>query len=212
MASDRKIEVPIDYDPRTIVGDGPSAQTARGAMTAMHGAWVKIRDAAADEKVDRPRLAKAAQGAMERALTACDAAHDRIAAQVRQLEGEIVSLTQPRVDPTLAAEVRAYWRERGWAKGLPEAVRADARTASAVLSAPPYLSGLDDKLRDVIRQAAVQAHAAEKQAALDEASRALDKVIRASGRMIEIVAPRIRDWTRSENTNLTALEALGNGR
>lgn len=211
MARDRNIEVPIDYDPRTITGDGASAQSARGAMNALHGAWVKIRDAAADESVELPRLAKAAQGAMERALTASDAALERIGSQVRQLETEISNLTQPRVDPTLAAEVRAYWRERGWTNGLPQAVAADPRTASAVLSAPPYLSGLDDKQREVIRLSAVKAHAGQQQAALEEANRARERVERASGRMIEIVVPRIRDWTRPDNANLTALEAMGNG-
>lgn len=54
MAQDRKIEVPIDYDPRVIVGEGPSAQTARGTMTALHGAWMTIRDAAADQTVSCP--------------------------------------------------------------------------------------------------------------------------------------------------------------
>ena len=136
---------------------------------------------------------------------------ERITAQVRHLEGEITTAIQPRIEPGLAAEVRAYWRERGWTNGLPEAVRGDVRTASAILSAPSYLSGLDDKQRDVIRQAAVQAHAPAQQAALEEAGRALDKVVRASGRMIEIVAPRIRDWSQPESANLTALEALGNG-
>jgi hypothetical protein len=211
MAHDRKIEVPIDYDPRTITGDGPSAQTARGAMNALHGAWVKIRDAAADQSVDLPRLAKAAQGAMERALTASDAAQERIVAQVRQLETEIVNLTQPRVDATLAAEMRAYWREKGWTNGLPQAVAADPRTASAILSAPPYLSGLDDKTRDVIRLSAINAHAADKQAALDEAKRAHDRVVKASARMIEVVVPRLRDWSRPDNANLAALETMGNG-
>lgn len=209
--ADRKIEVPIDYDPRTIVGDGPSAQSARGAMNALHGAWVNIRDAAADNSVALPRLAKAAQGAMERALTASDATLERINAQVKQLETEIVALTQPRVDPALATEVRSFWRERGWTNGLPQAVAADARTASAVLSAPPYLSGLDDKQRELVRLSAVKAHAADKQAALEEATRAREKVERAAARMIEIVVPRIRDWSQPDNANLTALEALGNG-
>jgi len=209
--SNRVIEVPIDYDPRTIIGEGASAATARGAMNALHGAWVKIRDAAADQSVELPRLAKAATGAMERALTASDGALERIDAQMRQLESEIVALTQPRVDPTLAAEVRAYWREKGWANGLSEAVASDARTASAVLSAPPYLSGLNDKQREVIRQLAVKAHAADRQAALEEATRAREKIDRASTRMIEIVTPRIREWQRPDNADLTALEALGNG-
>ena len=209
--ADRNVEVPIDYDPRVIEGDGPSAQSARGAMNALHGAWVKIRDAAADQSVELPRLAKAATGAMERALIASDGAMERIDAQVRHLENEIVGLTQPRVDPTLAAEVRAYWRERGWNNGMTQAVAADPRTSSAVLSAPPYLSGLDDKQREVIRLMAVKAHAADRQAALDEATRARDKLQRASGRMIELVVPRIREWERPDNADLTALEAYGRG-
>lgn len=208
---DRKIEVPIDYDPRVIVGEGPSAQSARGAMNAMHGAWMKIRDAAADQSVELPRLAKAATGAMERALTAADGALSRIDTQVKALEREIANATQPPVEPNLAAEVRAYWRERGWTNGLPQAVAADPRTSSAVLSAPAYLSGLDEKQRVVIRTAAVQAHAAERQAALEEATAARDKLQRASSRMIELVAPRIRDWERPDNANLTDLEAYGRG-
>ena len=67
---DRQVVVPIDYDPRVIQGDGASAQAARGAMTAMFGAWGQIRDAAVDRDVPLPRLAKAATGAMERALPA----------------------------------------------------------------------------------------------------------------------------------------------
>ena len=209
--ADRNIEVPIDYDPRVIAGEGPSAQSARGAMNAMHGAWVKIRDAAADQSVELPRLAKAATGAMERALTAADGALSRIDTQVKALEREIANATQPPVEPNLAAEVRAYWRERGWTNGLPQAVAADPRTASAVLSAPAYLSGLNDKQRAVIRTAAVQAHAAERQAALEEATAARDKLQRASSRMIELVVPRIRDWERPDNANLTDLEAYGRG-
>ena len=209
--ADRNIEVPIDYDPRVIAGEGASALTARGAMNAMHGAWVKIRDAAADESVELPRLAKAATGAMERALTAADGALARIEAQVKALEREIGSAVQPPVEPALAAEVRAYWRERGWMNGLPQAVVADARTSSAVLSAPAYLSGLDDKQRVVIRAAAVAAHASDKQSALEEATAARDKLQRASSRMIELVVPRIRDWQHADNASLTELEALGRG-
>lgn len=207
--ADRKIEVPIDYDPRVIAGEGPSAQTARGALNTMHGAWMKIRDAAADQSVELPRLAKAATGAMERALTAADGALERIEKQVKAMEREIAAATQPPVEPSLAAEVRAYWRERGWTNGLPQAVAADPRTSSAVLSAPAYLSGLDDKQREIIRMTAVKAHATERLAALEEATEARDKLQRASSRMIELVVPRIRDWERPDNADLTDLEAYG---
>ncbi len=208
---DRHVEVPIDYDPRVVQGDGPSARSAREAMTTLHGAWIRIRDAAADQTVDLPRLAKAAQSAMERALTVTDGALERITAQIGHIERDIVALTQPRVDPALASEIRAFWRQRGWTNGLPEAARTDARTASAVLSAPAYLSGLDDKQREVVRQEAVHGHAAERQAELDEARRAHDKIARAGSRMIELVSPRVRDWSQPDNANLIALEGMSRG-
>lgn len=210
-AISREIAVPIDHHPGTIQGDGPSAASARAAMTVMHGAWTRIAEAAGDSTIDPPRLAKAAQGAMESALTAADRATSAIDGRVRELEAAITAAVQPRVDPTLAAEVRAYWREKGWASGLVEALRADARTASAILSAPGYLSGLDAERLETMRRIAVDAHAREQQAALDEALTARRKVETASGRMIELVAPRLREWSVPESESLAKLEALGRG-
>lgn len=209
--SNRNIVVPIDHHPGTVRGEGPSAQSARAAMTAMHDAWTRIAEAAGDHTIDPPRLAKAAQSAMERALTAADRATSAIDGRVRDLEAAITAAVQPRVDPTLAAEVRAYWREKGWASGMVEALRADARTASAILSAPGYLSGLDAERMATMRRLAVDAHAREHQAALDEALHARRKVETASGRMIELVAPRLREWAEPDSEHLTRLEALGRG-
>lgn len=62
-----------------------------------------------------------------------------------------------------------------------------------------------------MRRIAVDAHAGEQQAALDEALRARGKVEMASGRMIELVAPRLREWSEPESESLSRLEALGRG-
>lgn len=228
-AISREIVVPIDHHPGTIQGEGPSAASARAAMTVMHGAWTRIAEAAGDSTIDPPRLAKAAQGATESALAAADRAASAIDGRVRELEAAITAAVQPRVDPTLAAEVRAYWRKRAegsaarlpspssatpapaWASGLAEAVREDARTASAILSAPGYLSGLDAERLATLRLIAVDAHAREHQAALDEALTARRKVETASGRMIELIAPRLREWTAPESASLAKLEALARG-
>ena len=211
LAASREIVVPIDYHPGTVQGEGPSAQSARAAMTAMYDAWTRIAEAAADSNIEPPRLAKAAQGAMERALTAADKATSAIDGRVKELEAAVTAAVQPRVDPTLAAEVRAYWRQKGWANGLAEALGADVRTASAILSAPGYLSGLDAERFDTMRRIAVDAHAREEQAALDEALRARRKIETASGRMIELVAPRLREWAEPESERLAKLEALSRG-
>lgn len=205
--ADRTITVPIDHHPSAVRGEGPSANVARAAMTAIHTAWGHISRAAEDQSVDLPRLARATQGAMERALSEADKASAAIGKMVASLESQIVAATQPKVDPALAGEIRGYWRTVGWEKGLIPAVQADARTASAILSAPAYLSGLNAERLELARQAATKAHAEEQSAALEEARRAQERVERAATRMIEVVVPRIRQWTEPENESLTALEA-----
>jgi len=143
---------------------------------------------------------------MEKALQVADEADKRIGEQVRHLEQTIHDATQPRVEPALAQDIRSYWRERGQS-GLSAAVVADVRTASAVLSAPPYLSGLDDRVLEAINATAVRAHAPD---ALEEARAAHAKVRGTGARMMEVVAPRIRVWSAPANSNLTALEEYGN--
>lgn len=208
--ANRAISVPIDHHPGMVRGEGPSANAARTAMTALHEAWGHISRAAADESVELPRLARAAQAAMERALTEADKATTAISKQVAHLETAIVAATQPRQDPTLAMEIRSHWRATGWQKGLIPAVQADARTASAILSAPAYLSGLDAEKHGLVRLAATKAHAPEQSAALEEALLARERVETASTRIIEVVVPRIREWTTPENESLTALETTAN--
>lgn len=210
-STSRNIVVPIDHHPGTVRGEGPSAQSARAAMIALHDAWTRIAEAAEGNNIDPPRLAKAAQSAMERALTAADRATSTIDGRVKDLEAAVTAAIQPRVDPTLAAEVRAYWRARGWANGMTEAMRGDVRTASAILSAPGYLSGLDPDQFATMHRIAVDAHAGEQQAALDEALRARRKVETAGARMMELIAPRLREWAEADSESLTRLEALGRG-
>ncbi len=208
----RTIEIPIDHHPDAVRGDGPAARAARGALTEIHGAWTRIRDAAADPAVPAPRLAAAAQAAMERALTAADRAAAAIESQADEARRRIVEATRPRVESTLAADIRAFWREKGWDKGLVAAVQRDVRAASAVLTAPPYLSGLDDGMLEVVQKAAVSAHAAGHQADLQEATAALGKTRAAAERLTQTLAPRLAVWRGAENQDVKALEEYGRAR
>lgn len=202
----RLIEIPIDHHPGTVQGEGPSAGSARLAMSRIYGSWERIREAAADRRVPNDRLAKAAQQALDGALKTADESLKIITAQVRHIESEITARVRPRQDPTLAAEVRAYWRKEGFGERLTAAVRADPRTASAILTAPAYLSGLSDEQRDAVEGMAIEAHAPEQREALDEARRAWDKVSAAGGRMLGLVGPRIQQWREPESSAINELE------
>jgi hypothetical protein len=66
-------------------------------MEGVRSAWEQIRDAAADETVELPRLAEAAQGAMKRALSSADKSANSIASHIDALNREIDRAIMPRV-------------------------------------------------------------------------------------------------------------------
>jgi hypothetical protein len=144
---------------------------------------------------------------MKRALSSADKSINNIASHMASLDRDIDRAIMPRVsEVTLATEIRAFWRAKSNIGDLTKAVASDARTASAVLSAPDYLSGLDDKSREVVRTAAVNAHAAEHQAQLKEAGNALRRLTAAASCMNEVVEPKVVAWRQEPNPALKALE------
>ena len=210
----RVVEMPIDHTPDAVIGEGPSAQAAKGAMVSIWTTWNAVKAAAEDEGTDLPTLARVSQQAVERGLASADRASETITAQIGTLEQEVEAAIKPRQPDPLASEIRQHWKDelRACDLGrLMEAVRIDARTASAVLSAPSYLSGLDDERFTLIRKAAVDGHCPEKQADLEEARRALDKLQAASHRMVSTLAPKINLWANPEPTSLRQLRVIASG-
>lgn len=209
LVNTRRVEMPIDHAPENVIGDGPSARLARDAMTSIWSAWGAIRAAAEDPATDLATLSKLAQRALEKGLTAADRAIASIEGQISGIEKSIEATIRPPVSDTLAAEIRSHWRASG-AKPteVAKAVSADVRTASAVLGAPSYLSGLDDKKIALVRQNAVAAHASEDQAALEEAQRALGRLTAARDRSTSALAPRIALWRDPQPTAMRQLREI----
>ena len=219
----RQVEVPIDHNPDAVIGEGPSAHAAKAAMVSIWATWNAVKAAAEDPATDLSTLARVSQQAVERGLASADRAVDTITAQIEALEQQIDSAIMPPQTDPFAGEIRNHWKSELTNRSrvgnqdssplgaLMSAVKTDTRTASAVLSAPPYLSGLNDEQYSMLRKTAVDAHCPERQADLDEARRALGKVQNAADRVTKTLAPNITLWVNPEPTALRQLRVIANG-
>ncbi len=214
MTDTRRVEMPIDHSPDNIKDDGQSARLAKDAMTSIWNAWGAIKTAAEDPGTNLATLGNLSQRALERGLASADRAIASIEGQIAGIEKQITAAVQPHVSDTLAAEIRSHWQRAAAdpksLQDLMSAVRIDPRTSSAVLGAPPYLSGLKD--HEMVRQNAVLAHAPEQQASLDEARKALTKVTAARDRSMQSLGPRIASWKDPQPTALRQLREIANGK
>lgn len=218
----RVVEVPIDHNPDSVIGEGPAAQQAKSAMVSIWQTWNAVKAAAEDPDTPLDTLARVAAQAVERGLAQADRAAGAITDNINALEASIEADVCPRQPDMLAAEIRSYWRtEVGERDGrtnngkldvMMRAVKGDKRTSAAILAAPPYLSGLDNDAHALVRQTAVNQWAAERHADLEEARKALGKVQAASERVSATLAPKITLWANPEPTKLRQLRTIAEGR
>lgn len=202
----RNIHVPIDAHEKAIVGDGPSAAAGRLALAQVHGAWTSIANAAADPDVDQSRLANASRKAMNEALQGVERAAGNIASHLDVLQRDIDRAVMPRTDATLAAEIRSHLKASGNIGELLMAVQRDPRVSSAVLSAPPFLSGLDPTKVDEVRDVAELAHSPDQREQREEASKAFYKLNAATSSFKQDLEPRLAKWEVAPHPGLEALE------
>ncbi len=190
-----RLDIPPDHHPAVIRGDGPGATLGRDALTGIYDAYGKINDTAS-KVADKGRLASAAQPFAERAVQRAGRAITTLRSQVEHLDDEIGKALRPPVEPGLAAQIRSHWARHD--KALSRLRRViedgDAATASAVLNAPAYLSGLSDKDQAILRQMAAQRFAPDKVARRDETTDALARVERATDHFMQTIAGQLREW------------------
>ena len=210
LVDTRRIEVPVDARPETVRGDPPGLSAAREALAAIHGTWSTSQTAAADPDTDTVELASLSTRAVETALRHADQAIGALDNVIAATRSQIDRAVTPPVEPTLAAEIRAHFKADP--NRALDAVRTDLRAASAILSAPPYLSGLDDQRFKAVRDIAVKTHAAESVATLEAAEAAHARVTRQAQNMSGQLSERIRVWQKGKTASLKELRELVGGR
>lgn len=190
-----RLDIPPDHHPAVIKGDGPGATLGREALAGIYSCYGKVNDVAAQVE-DKGRLASAAQPYCERAIQQAGRAMTTLRKQVEHLDSEIATALKPPVEPNLAGQIRAHWARSGKAlTGVKAAIYdGDTATMSAVLNAPAYLSGLDDKNQAVLRLMAAQQFAPDMVAQRGETADALERVERASDHFMQTIAGKLREW------------------
>ncbi|MBR0677145.1 hypothetical protein GXW77_13255 [Roseomonas alkaliterrae] len=127
---------------------------------------------------------EAVNNAAARAAKVIDARRASILRTITALETRVKEALLPRVGPGLAAEIRAHVKSLKAGERLSflqaAAQAGDVDTIGSVITAPPYLSGVDEKTVTLVREVAARA-----------------------------VAPRDWDQARAAERTLVQVEAVG---
>jgi hypothetical protein len=179
------------------------------AMEAGYSVFGTINELAGQVR-DKARLAQQALPHVERAASkfgrAIDALRARRDALDKQLTEKIVGDGRDHV----GGEIRAHLKSLKAAAVLKVADAArlgDRRTVAAALSAPAYLSGLDEKQQETLRGVVRQALEPDLTGVLADLDANLARVERANTVFLEKTAASIRAW-RSQDDELIG-KALG---
>ncbi len=190
---------PIDFH---IKGEGMAAITARAALDNLLGTWRSISDLAKNPHTSLGELSEKGWAALNRGLAASDKAKERVEANIKALDAQITTLTQPVISDAMASEIRGLVRSDS--KQAMTLVRSDARVASAILRGPAALSGLDQAQHEKVREIAELTFAPGEAKLRKESQDALSVLEAAQGRALAVVGGKLSDW----KTKAPPMEAL----
>ncbi|MEM6413537.1 MAG: hypothetical protein AAF720_02650 [Pseudomonadota bacterium] len=192
----RKVQdYPLDLTPGQVSGDAPGVAHAQGVLQKAQEAWDAIRDAARDSDVPLGALAKQSSAVADRATRSLASAVTTLERQIAHFDGELDNALSMRVEPALATEIRAHFRDRPFTDVAQHL--DDPRIASAILTAPAVLSGRTSEEFSRLRDQAEQSLAPDAHRKRAESRRALDTVTAAVGRFQSVIDSRINEWHRA---------------
>ncbi len=200
----------VDYHPDTIPVNKASGASnfARSALDVFYTAWATIRSTAADDRVPLADLSAAADKVYNRMNNTLGQASTKIEGCVKHAVEEVDKVIMQRLEPSLQQEIRAHLNNLPNRGARMEACRSDVRCAAALLTAPACISGMKPDDIELIRGMASEIHAPEQHAALQTALRCQDKVVKAHGKLLREMGPRIEAWRAPSSQNLAKLNSL----
>jgi hypothetical protein len=193
---------PIDFDPAVA-----KTETAQKVLTGVKKVWETFAKLDS-EGMNRQEIAKNAKPALERAYASVDEATGKLKAQRAAAERDIQRAIDKGANPALAVEVRKHVQSLGM-KAIPfvnERINAgDTTTVSAVLNAPPFLSGLTDASFGTLRVAAQRKLAPEKVDEIAIIDRDIERIDNAGSRLLGVIGGRAKDWADAHAETLKGL-------
>ena len=220
-----RVDLPPTLHPAVIKGEGAGPTQARAIMSQLYLTQGKLIDLKSKTESKGPKApgqaptvaqipagqaAGAATPVVERALNRADQTIANLGTQIETLDKQITAaLMAGKSDPASMSEIRAYWLNQGSGKEstflkvgkLFQDAQNNLSTVSSLLSAPGYLSGIDDpkhlaSLAAVASQALVPEivqDVAETRAALQLLSKAAGRFMSETGTLIAGMADRSAD-------------------
>jgi len=206
----RPFEIPIDAHPGIIKGNSPLLEPARRAQTAIWDVWNKVKSAQ-HEVDDKKRLAQVAQKAVEHSLRVADTSYKHLHQSRQALAEQIDAAVRPKAPDAMGVEIRSHMKagKKAFAEMAERIQKGDRRTVAAVLTAPAYLSGLDDKQYDTLLGMAEKTFCPDEVATLGQIDKATSRLERSVDQMGETLAPRIRQWQGNDDKALEDLQNHG---
>jgi hypothetical protein len=211
MAGSRPtIEIPIDAHPDVIKGDSPMLEPARRAQTAIWDVWNKVK-VAQGEVTDKKRLAEVAQKAVERSLSVTDTNGKHLHQSRKTLVSRIDATVRPKAPDAVGVEIRSHMKagKKAFFEVAEQINKGDKRTVAAVLTAPAYLSGLDDKQYNTLLDMAQKMFCPDETTTLGQIDKAITRLDRSVEQMTETFAPLIREWLGNDDKALEDLQNHG---
>jgi len=193
-----KLRIPalaIDNHPDMVVNASIHLNAARYALKTVGDAWGKLREAEA-VATDKKRLARAAQGVVNLAGKVVTESLTHMDESRKILETKLTNeITPARVDP-VAVEIRAHFKaqKRPFMAVASLVKQNDRRTLAAVLSAPAYLSGLDDTQHATLRDMCRSEWYAEDVEALKDMERHGLRLVALLGTVKTTLEPLVKQW------------------
>lgn len=186
---------PVSASPIIIVGQGPATVVGRQALTTLTDSYVKVNELAHSIS-DKALLAEGVQPYVEKAIASTGRALETMHAQRDRLATEIQGIVAAKRTPTFHAEIRSHFKATGESslKLLGHFARGDVDVISAIMTAPPMLSGLSDKEFDVLRMQATLSLCPDKKRALEESDVAIKSVEAARDNFTSTMAGHLVKW------------------
>lgn len=153
----QKLDMLLGHDPLTIRGehiekDPRLLEAARAPLAAAKGLREQINKLIGTT-TNRAELARAASAQMTRVTRHFDKAVPALETRRDALEKEIAAVITPGQHDPVGVEIRAHFKaqKEPFAAAMKLVEGGDARTTAALLSAPAFLSGLNEEQQATVR-------------------------------------------------------------
>ena len=194
-----KLKIPalaIDNHPDMVVNEAIALNPARYALRQVWDQWAKLRDAEV-VATDSKRLARAATAVVGHTWKVADEALKNLDSFRKDLEAKVSNGVAPKTPDAAAAEIRAHFKnQRHPSTALSSLVKQnDRRTLAAILTAPAYLSGLNDDQHKTLLGLARETWFPEEVRTLKDIDHAGSRVMIVADTVKKTLTPLIAAWS-----------------